>query len=378
MGGVERVTDVLAKQLRSMGQSVHFLCFTDRGSPIDQGRCAAPQHLIDITKHTEEEAVRLYVQLLKDYAIDTVIFQMCPQNFLFLSHTPEEVKRISAFHGQPFPNLGIERKVLKSAHPLGLVHKLSNLFYQAFPIVLRKKSMKQQVAYLTKYATHSDLLCLLSERFIPRVLKYCPGIESQKVCAINNPNTFQAEQTDDGEKENLVVLVARIENSQKNVLQFIDVWKQVETSVSTWKAIVVGDGPDFEYTWQYATAKGLKNLSFVGNQSDVSSFYRKAKILCLTSFGEGWGMVLTEAMAYGTVPVAFDSYESLHDIITDGESGKIVKAFDTQSMANSLIQIMNNEGCRRRMAENSRKKIEQFQADAIAEQWINTIMSIKK
>ncbi|WP_373730662.1 glycosyltransferase, partial [Bacteroides heparinolyticus] len=40
---------------------------------------------------------------------------------------------------------------------------------------------------------------------------------------------------------------------------------------------------------------------------------RDASILCLTSDFEGWGMVLTEAMTFGAIPVVFESFASVKD-----------------------------------------------------------------
>lgn len=62
----------------------------------------------------------------------------------------------------------------------------------------------------------------------------------------------------------------------------------------------------------------MERVVFTGWQ-DPESFYRDASILCLTSDFEGWGMVLTEAMTFGAVPVAFNSYAAITDIIDDGK-----------------------------------------------------------
>ena len=41
----------------------------------------------------------------------------------------------------------------------------------------------------------------------------------------------------------------------------------------------------------------------------------------MTSSFEGWGLTLTEAQQYGCVPLAFHSFASLTDIITDKVNG---------------------------------------------------------
>jgi len=44
----------------------------------------------------------------------------------------------------------------------------------------------------------------------------------------------------------------------------------------------------------------------------------------MTSRFEGWPMVLMEAMQMGVVPVVYNSFESLSDIVVDGENGYII------------------------------------------------------
>ena len=67
---------------------------------------------------------------------------------------------------------------------------------------------------------------------------------------------------------------------------------------------------------------------------------KRAPILCMTSNYEGFPMVLVEAMQYGCVPFAFDSFPSLYDIINDGINGVIVPAFDEDSYAKKSHVIL--------------------------------------
>ena len=62
-----------------------------------------------------------------------------------------------------------------------------------------------------------------------------------------------------------------------------------------------------------------RNVHFVGNQTDVSSWYGQSDIFLLTSDNEGFPMVLVEAGAYGLPSVIFD-ITGLDDIILDGKN----------------------------------------------------------
>ena len=47
-------------------------------------------------------------------------------------------------------------------------------------------------------------------------------------------------------------------------------------------------------------------------------------------------MVLTEAMTFGAVPVAFNSYAAITDIIDDGKNGLLVPPFSHKEFARKL------------------------------------------
>lgn len=75
-------------------------------------------------------------------------------------------------------------------------------------------------------------------------------------------------------------------------------------------------------------------------------------------------------MQYGCVPMAFDSYASVHDIIADGDNGYIIPAFDEEEYARKLDMLMSDEDLRMRMAAKGRESVKRFNPETIAQQWI--------
>lgn len=62
----------------------------------------------------------------------------------------------------------------------------------------------------------------------------------------------------------------------------------------------------------------------------------------MTSDYEGFGMVLTEGMAFGCVPLAFNSFPSLRDIVDEGRDGFIIPPFDIDAYAEQCAFLENN------------------------------------
>ena len=92
----------------------------------------------------------------------------------------------------------------------------------------------------------------------------------------------------------------------------------------------------------------------------------------MTSIAEGSGMVLVEAQQYGCVPIAYRSYAALDDIITDGENGFCVKAFDQKEYVKKLRKLMDDSELRHRMSISGIKSVERYNVEKIAAIWIDS------
>lgn len=77
----------------------------------------------------------------------------------------------------------------------------------------------------------------------------------------------------------------------------------------------------------YIRKHNLSNIRIDAPTSDVAKYYEESEILVMTSIFEGFGLVLTEAMSRGCIPIAFDSFKSVHDIVDSGRNGMLIKPF---------------------------------------------------
>lgn len=376
-GGIQRVSDVLATTIRGFGHKVFFLCRRDWESTSSE-QTSAPQFCIPISQEKADESIEKYHDFLRTNNIEVVIFQWVDNLIeLWLKNTPGRIKTISALHTQPFPGYYYSGKIIRRYAIRSIKHLIWKCIGYTCPCFRRHFIKKAELRKLNILMDHSDKICLLSKSFIPRIKAIAPLFELDNLVAINNPCTpisYSASYS----KENLIVMVCRMENESKNVLGFINVWKKISHNNPDWNAILVGDGIDFNLIKKYASKKGITNLEFAGQQRDVSPFYQRAKILLITSFSEGFSMVIVEGMTSGCVPIAFNTFESVVDTIDDGVDGFIIKALDEEAMADKVQYLIDNEDIRLEMSEKAKRKIQKFAPDLIARQWLDLIDSIKK
>jgi glycosyltransferase involved in cell wall biosynthesis len=93
----------------------------------------------------------------------------------------------------------------------------------------------------------------------------------------------------------------------------------------------------------------------------------------LPSKYEGFGLVLVEAMAYGVVPVAFNNWLSLSDIITHEVDGYIVNDKNTTGLYSAVDGLIKNENKLADMSQKAQESAQKFDINIIGKKWIELI-----
>lgn len=142
-------------------------------------------------------------------------------------------------------------------------------------------------------------------------------------------------------KENLIITVGRIGAGEKNhemLLQAI-----AQTDLKDWKVALIGPVDDGFRVWAdefISRHPHLKDkIIFTGNISnrrELYDWYNRAKVFCLTSRYESFGLVFTEALYFGNYIVSTPVMSS--NYITDsGRLGSIVHS--EEELAGTLGRI---------------------------------------
>ena len=235
---------------------------------------------------------------------------------------------------------------------------------------IEKRNLLEGIKQASKF-------CLISYKFVPNILKIIPDFPKDKIVAINNPNTYsvQSELPNFESREKSVLWVGRVENGQKNLTGFINMWSIFSQSHPEWKAYVVGDGDDFDYFKSFIVKNNIQGLKLVGSQKDVMSFYKRCRFIAVTSYGESWGMILTEAMTCGCIPIVMNTFATLTDIIDDNENG-LISDFDEKQMAEKLRSVVDNLGLCKTLSDNAIEKVKIFDVKNITDSWISLLQSL--
>lgn len=365
-GGVGRVSRTLAAEFRRRGHECLYLS-VERGSsevPGDPLQLQVPSTPVACSSN-----IQFLKELIRDREIDVVINQAgFDGEVLDLVTAVNDVCRLYAVHHNCVA-------CLQEHHQSIVEHFLDSCRVPRFlrmPVVyrlLKYRSRKKIGMNFERAARESRRLVLLANSFINELSVFTNRIDERKVSAILNPAPFQADPTAMTEKEDVLLFVGRLENGQKRVDRLLDIWSGISRQHKSWRLEIVGDGPDNDALKSYAEKLDLERVTFNGHQDPVP-YYRKAKLLLMTSDFEGFGMVLVEAQAFGCVPIAFECFSSIGEIIENNRSGLIVERGDTRSFVNSLDAAMSDRERLEGMSIHALEAVERFSSKKIAEQWL--------
>ncbi|MGQ9811738.1 MAG: glycosyltransferase family 4 protein, partial [bacterium] len=101
-----------------------------------------------------------------------------------------------------------------------------------------------------------------------------------------------------------------------------------------------------------------ESVNFVDYIDRPEDFLSNLRVFVLPSISETLGRVMLEAMAMGIPVVAFNKGGPA-EVINDGETGFLVKPFDTDLMAKAIVRLLNDDDLVRKIGSKARMLVKQ-------------------
>lgn len=192
-------------------------------------------------------------------------------------------------------------------------------------------------------------------------------LELDNVTVIHNPISFFPNTVSDCNNKQ-VIAVGRY-MPQKGFDRLIPAWNIVSKKHPEWILRIYGDGMRKELENQIISLHVEKSCILEHSVSNIADKYLESSIFVLSSRYEGFGMVITEAMACGVPPISFACPCGPRDIINDGEDGLLVENGNIEQLAEKICYLIENEDIRKEMGRKARINVERFKMENIAKQW---------
>lgn len=366
-GGVEKITSLLGDYLKNQNLSIFYLSDECR----EEDKKSAKNNLFfPLSGGLRKKENQKFLQdIIKKYSIDILINQagIFPSS-RYLVRLKGNSKLITVMHNTldgmySYPNLPFK-------HPILLKFMLSKSFRKIYNTIFYFKYHR----FLKYLCTNSDVIILLSDKYKYEIQKYCGKINT-RIISIPNALTLPRDNSFN-KKDKEILFVGRLE-WQKRPDLLINIWKAFSQKNPEWHLSILGDGTYKTIIEKRIQRENITNITLLGFK-DPTPYYKKAYALCMTSCYESFGLVLLEAMNYGAIPIAFDTFPNLKDIITDGIDGYIIPPFNVNKYVQVLESLCANTIQSELMRKQSMKKLDFYSIENIGNQWIQLFNQILK
>jgi glycosyltransferase involved in cell wall biosynthesis len=146
-------------------------------------------------------------------------------------------------------------------------------------------------------------------------------------------------------------------DARKGVSDLLSALASPTMKLRRWRATLAGGGPIDEFR-EFADDLGiLDRLYFPGwlDQAAVRALFADADVLVLPSYAEGLAMSVLEGLSHGlavvTTPVGAHS-----EVIEPDVSGILVPPGDVAALSNALVNVIEDERVRERLARGARDR----------------------
>ncbi len=192
----------------------------------------------------------------------------------------------------------------------------------------------------------------------------------KNITVIPNPLSFYPKEEKISTLTNKRVLAVGKQSYQKGYDRLLRSWQLVIAQFPDWTLDIYGTINKEEGLDVLSDELGVADsVNFYPPEKNIGAKYAEASIYVMSSRYEGFGMVLTEAMAYGVPCVSFDCPYGPSDIIDHNKNGLLVENHKLEDLASSISDLIKDKDKRVLMGEKSRNDVQRYLPEKIAKEW---------
>ena len=164
-----------------------------------------------------------------------------------------------------------------------------------------------------------------------------------------------------------VVALGRLSPEKRPALM-VRAFASIARDFPTWDLEVYGTGPLRQPLAGLVDELAPGRIHLRGFSGDVYTVLSGADLFVSTSWVEGFGNAIWEALASGVPVVAMDAGDAVRSLVRDGTDGLIVRGGIT-ALAAALASLMSDDACRKAVAARAPEVLTRFSIKSSLDAW---------
>lgn len=352
-GGAERVLCLICSALAARGHTVTIISF-DRQDGSSFYSLDERVRWMRVAIGDTRRAARVGETLRRMHALRSTLVEIKPDAVVAFMHSMF-VPAAFALVGTSIPVIGSEHIVPEHYRSRPLQWVLLNL---AAPLLAG--------------------MTVLSES----VRAQYPSRIGRRMTVMPNPvaGAIVTGRGEANEDDPVILNVGRLD-PQKDQATLVQAFALLASDFPEWRLRIVGEGALRLELQRLVERLGLaQRTTLPGVVREIDAEYRRAAIFAMPSRYESFGLATAEAMAHGLPVVGFDDCPGTNELVTDGETGILVRGQVDRAaaMAGGLRELMSDRAKRRGYGGSGRARARcMFDLDSVCDRWEHLLCQIR-
>jgi len=180
-----------------------------------------------------------------------------------------------------------------------------------------------------------------------------------------------------GAEQKSLVFFGRVDEPRKGLAVLMSALPKIRTVFPDLKVLIAGPG-NCDDVLDELSDEDRASVTQIGlvDQNEKPNVYASGTVyIAPNTGGESFGIVLLEAMASGT-PVIASDLAAFKRVLQDGESGKLFTNEDSDSLAQAVIDLLNDEEEQERLRAAGKARVVEFDWDTVADEVIEVYRAV--
>ena len=221
---------------------------------------------------------------------------------------------------------------------------------------------------LLEFAPRADIVVSLTES-MTRWLAGRLGGAAPELMVIPNPLPQEPQPRSTLDQKTFVT-AGRLA-TEKQFEHIVDAFWRIQDDIPGWTLRIWGDGPRADNLAAQVRKLELEDrVELPGTTDDMTAEWARASVAVLASRGEGYPLVLQEAMSAGVPPLSYDCPSGPREIITHDVDGLLVPPGSKPALAAAMLRVATDSDLRSRLGAGALARSTAWDATDLARHWV--------